>query len=410
MMFTEIELYSEPLDILNHTTGKSEMTFFESSFLCGLIKKYRPCKILEVGVAAGAATGLILNCISKLRLDSSLFSIDISKEYYTDTKKKTGYAIDEMKPFLPEKLNHKLLTGNVVSAFLDEIGGGIDFLILDTAHALPGEVMDFLVCFPYLSRDAVVVLHDIVLNHLADISKEYTRCAFATKLLLDTVAAEKILCEDHSREAGYPNIGAFRCTPDTEKYISNVFSSLTISWFFPLSEKYLKSYRDSMARYYGKEQLLLFDKAVLLNTRQLQACQEYKSYNTELIRDFHKLWKDCQYVLFYGAGDLGHKFYNYAKTEGLKVDAFVISDYVELTTPLIDTVPVFHLKDIPYPQEKCVVVLTIGEMHHHDIEDHLKERGFMSIFPTHNKQEYQKLCGAVCSDLWRSDTKVRRIH
>lgn len=53
----EIELFSEPRKIiLKHLTkisNEPEMSEFESSFLCGLLKKHRPHKIVEVGVAGG---------------------------------------------------------------------------------------------------------------------------------------------------------------------------------------------------------------------------------------------------------------------------------------------------------------------------------------------------------------------
>ena len=45
---------------------------------------------------------------------------------------------------------------------IDEIGSDIDFLILDTLHIVPGEILDFLVCLPYLTKDAIVVLHDAI--------------------------------------------------------------------------------------------------------------------------------------------------------------------------------------------------------------------------------------------------------
>ena len=43
-----------------------EMSEFESAFLCGLLNKFQPKKILEVGVAAGGTTAIILQCMKNI--------------------------------------------------------------------------------------------------------------------------------------------------------------------------------------------------------------------------------------------------------------------------------------------------------------------------------------------------------
>lgn len=263
-MFEKIALYTEPLEVLQYTTAKIEMSYFESSFLCGLIRKYRPCKIVEVGVATGVTSSVILNCLSKIGLKSEVISIDLAENYYRDSKLKTGFAIEELNPFIESNVNHRLLTGKVSADVLDQIGKDIDFLILDTTHSLPGEILDFIACFPYLTNDAIVVLHDTVYNHIHRKNHD-PRNGFATKLLFDTVVAEKILCEDHTRIAKQPNITAFRCTDDTKKYINNVISSLTITWSYLPSREMLDAYRQHYFKHYSEEQLDCFDKAVQLN-------------------------------------------------------------------------------------------------------------------------------------------------
>ena len=65
-----IELYKEPLKVKdNLSENGTEMTELQLSMLCGLIKEYRPEKIVEVGVAAGGTTAIILNCLSLIELD-----------------------------------------------------------------------------------------------------------------------------------------------------------------------------------------------------------------------------------------------------------------------------------------------------------------------------------------------------
>ncbi len=58
-----VALWKEPrekiLSKLPRVKNEPEMSVFESTFLCGLLKQYRPEKIVEVGVAGGATTAII---------------------------------------------------------------------------------------------------------------------------------------------------------------------------------------------------------------------------------------------------------------------------------------------------------------------------------------------------------------
>ena len=103
------ELYKEPLKVKdNLSENGTEMTELQLSMLCGLIKEYRPEKIVEVGVAAGGTTAIILNCLSLIELDTWVYSVDLSERYYRDTSKKTGYLAEEYKKLTNAKVNHKL--------------------------------------------------------------------------------------------------------------------------------------------------------------------------------------------------------------------------------------------------------------------------------------------------------------
>ena len=54
------------------------MTHSQSGFLCGMIKQFRPKKILEVGVAAGGSTAIILQALEDLGEPYEMHSVDIS--------------------------------------------------------------------------------------------------------------------------------------------------------------------------------------------------------------------------------------------------------------------------------------------------------------------------------------------
>lgn len=97
----DFELFFEPrnncLADYNWPEGEPEMSAFESAFLCGLIKHYEPHKIVEVGVAGGGTTAIILKCIEMLGLsDTIMYSVDIADKFYRGKGEQSGYLADEI--------------------------------------------------------------------------------------------------------------------------------------------------------------------------------------------------------------------------------------------------------------------------------------------------------------------------
>lgn len=75
--------YMEPRDIYEKIgTNASELSEAEHGFICGLIRKYKPKKIVELGVSGGGTSVLVLNCLQKLGLnDTKMYSVDLSETY-----------------------------------------------------------------------------------------------------------------------------------------------------------------------------------------------------------------------------------------------------------------------------------------------------------------------------------------
>lgn len=191
--YEKIELFSEPREIIipriNAPRNEPEMTCFESSFLSGLLKRFRPKNILEVGLAAGGTSAIIMQCMKMLDESYEMYSVDLQKQFYVDNRFESGYLAETAKQFLPDAKQKRLL-GKLAFEQMPEIGSEIDFLILDTVHRLPGEILDFLSLLPYLKNGAVVVLHDICCNVLSK------NIMWVTKLLMCTVTAEKNICKE----------------------------------------------------------------------------------------------------------------------------------------------------------------------------------------------------------------------
>ena len=76
-----------------------QMIYDEPYFINGIIRKYKPKKCLEIGVAAGGSSIIILNAIKDIN-NSFLISLDLNTELYCDKNFKTGYTVYKYFPEL----------------------------------------------------------------------------------------------------------------------------------------------------------------------------------------------------------------------------------------------------------------------------------------------------------------------
>jgi len=307
------------LNLKEHVIEDAEMTFEQLEFLEHLLEENAPKKIVEIGVAAGGTSVVILEKIREMNIETSMYSLDLSNEYYRDKSQKTGYLIDDYLAQYPNpKVKHQKMTGDYAVNFIDSIGNEIDFLILDTVHSLPGEILDFLAIFPFLKSDAIVVLHDIMLNHLSS-NKE----GFATQILLDCVVADKLTPINIGKE--YPGIGAFRVNIHTEKYIEDVFNALMVTWKYIPDTKEINLYKNHYRKYYSDRQIYILDEAVRLNTDSYMARREKEIGNFQILYDFISHIKR-ENVYIYGHGVLGKKIYQLLHVCGIQVDGYIVSN------------------------------------------------------------------------------------
>ena len=111
-----------------------QLNLDEAYFINGLIRKNKPKSCLEIGVASGGSSVLILNAIKDF-INSSLVSLDLYTQYCKNHSLKTGYKVN----FFPELINKwKLYTGDLPSKFLDRLNMKFDFAFIDSAHESPG--------------------------------------------------------------------------------------------------------------------------------------------------------------------------------------------------------------------------------------------------------------------------------
>lgn len=286
-------------DLLDYTIrntseigAECEMSNFDSAFLCGLLKYFRPKNIMEVGVAKGGTSALILQAIDFYKLDANLDSFDFNTYFYKDNTQLTGYIA---KDKYPDAKNWQLITGNYLPQLLGDSTKKYDFIILDTVHSLPGEVLDYLVAIQYASQNAVIVLHDY---HIYMSSQ--TSYAISNKLLFDSAVGEKIIFEDQENPFRLPNICAIRINPDTFKYIINTFLILSLNWVYLISKTEYDIYRKFFQYYYDTKLVTLFDIGYLYNKNKIHndSTIEYDIKKMVLSICNNNLLKETSYGLY----------------------------------------------------------------------------------------------------------------
>lgn len=306
-MYKSIDLFYEPRTIImpkiDAPKGEPEMSEFESAFFCGIIKKFKPYKIVEVGIAGGGTTAIVLECMELLNLPYEMHSIDYLELFYLDKTKPSGYLGERAKKYV-NNANLKFWLGTIAPDCIDEIGNEIDLLILDTAHVLPGEFLDFLALFPYLSKDAVVVLHDLANNCVAinEPKSKFRERANATKLLFDSVCADKYFMFDESaqRRKGFANIGAFQLTENTRQSLANVVSALSNTWYYFPEDKQWDSYAGKIEEclHDDEESKKIWEGVVQINRLNLNAPDEPIKIGIIIYRRIKQIVKNVKHALY----------------------------------------------------------------------------------------------------------------
>jgi len=228
----------------------------QAYFINGLIRKFKPKNCLEIGVADGGSSILILNAIKDIP-DSSLISLDLNTQLYHNPSIKTGYRVNKYFPELIK--NWKLLTGQQPHKFLIKLKKKFDFVFLDTAHSAPGEILNFIELLPFLNENAIFVLHDILWHFFSKV-KFYPSNVY----LYPVIYGDKILLKNKDGSIG--NIGAIFLYNNQEKHYLDYFLLLLSFWEYIPKDKEIDELRLFIKKFYKKDiYLKIFDTAVIKN-------------------------------------------------------------------------------------------------------------------------------------------------
>lgn len=177
------------LNILNNLKFDSQKSLSDDNliWICSLIEKYKPKRILEIGVSTGGSTSVYLNCIKQLGIESELISVDSRTiAFYKKGKPNIGSEVYELKDYL-DLSNFKLITGKFIPEIVNDIGT-FDMIIMDTVHFTPGEILDVLCLKNNIHKDTIVVLDDInIESRYPDLYKENLNSVSSNSLILSAL-------------------------------------------------------------------------------------------------------------------------------------------------------------------------------------------------------------------------------
>jgi len=279
----------------------SEMNEIERRFVNGLIRYYKPENILEIGVSRGGGSVVLLNAIKDIS-ESNLTSIDRLEHFYGDSNIPVGVDVDVYSDeLLPASDKWNLIKGKDPGEVMENLNKRFDFAVIDTAHIHPVETLNFLCVLPYLNDGAIVILHDISLFTRKE--NKASEICLATRILMSSIVGNKLVpriksCPFISEEELINNICAIQITPDTRKYIADVFYSLALPWgCYPVDD--IKNIRNLLNKHYDESLIVHFNEATTWYSVYVPSGKSIFSLNEAKSVLKSKLSDD---MIFYGAG------------------------------------------------------------------------------------------------------------
>lgn len=224
---------------------------YDSAFFAGLVIAMKPRKIVEVGVASGWGSVILLRALEDAGVrDYDYFGVDIAERFFYDAKYATGQAVDEVVPALAPR--YRLLTGRSIAEVASEIGSGIDFAFIDAHHMHPWATLDLLSLLPFLVPESWVAMHDLNLCRKED--QEHRNRG--PKYLFEAWDGDKAHSIQVPTMAGVIQIGQ-----KPEGHLSLLLDVLYTPWELPIEERFITSLTDLLAQCYGAEWGVKFRRA-----------------------------------------------------------------------------------------------------------------------------------------------------
>ena len=225
----------------------------QREFINGIIRKYKPKKLVEIGVSLGGSSIIMLNAIKDFE-KSKLYSIEIRDQNWI------GKCVFEHFPNLINKW--KLFKGGITVNFIEKIGNKIDLVMIDTSHFEPGEILDFLMVLPFLKEGAIIIFHDID-HQITNAHGKDMRNEWAPYIIFNLIRGEKYL--PSGKGILNKDIGAIKLEKNQKRFLHDYCRALGGQWQYFPSEKNIEDAIKFFEKYYDTFCLTILIESVNFN-------------------------------------------------------------------------------------------------------------------------------------------------
>lgn len=206
---------------------------FEALVLDQFVRAARPEAVLELGVASGVSSAVLLHSLADLHGAAAerrtrLYSYDVLPHCYFDKARPVGSAVDTMAPELRGMWS--LRRGDARAAATELAGRRFDLIFIDANHSHPWPTFDLLWLSELAAPGAWVILHDVALARIYDAwdakaGAPMKRREYGPEALLAAWPGAKVIGNGW---AG--NIGAIRVNEPSELTPERLRRSLERRW------------------------------------------------------------------------------------------------------------------------------------------------------------------------------------
>lgn len=246
--------------------GNSQQCIEDVQLLTYMLRIKKPKKILEVGVHRGGGT---IHLFNEVPQSSTIYSVDILETIPTKADDPIIPIGDLAEKYYRPEIHPNWIKfyGHSASECMESIGTGIDFVVLDAAHCLPGEVLDYLAILPFIEDKAVILIHDLF-QHWADIAMLSRNDGnYATPLLFHAIFSKN----KYVNHDTYPWFGAVVIDKKIAiQYINHVVNLLCLPWKYLPGEKTLENARKIIKSNYSYEIQSIFELSASFNTYNIK--------------------------------------------------------------------------------------------------------------------------------------------
>jgi len=225
----------------------------QREFLNGIIRKYLPKKILELGVSHGGSSIIILNAIKDIK-NSHLYSIDIDSSHFV------GNCVRNNFPFLSDKWT--LFKGNIAAKYIEKIGKNIDLVMIDTSHFEPGEILDFLLILPFVKEEAIIIFHDID-QQITKTKEKGMREEWAPYIIFNLIRGEKFFPSGDGMLN--KNIGAIKLEKNQKRFVHDYCRALGGQWQYFPKDKHIQLIQKYFEKYYDNTCQMILNETINFN-------------------------------------------------------------------------------------------------------------------------------------------------